>query len=89
MADQIEAGDWVQVVGCCCIRSERWLGLVFKAHAFPGPVVSRSDCGKTFIAPFFNDGTAAGGWPREHLKRLPGLDEPAETYTTETHKEPA
>lgn len=90
MDERIAVGDLVQIVRWECCG--RFLGRIFTVGEFfhHGPWRADGRCGALHRVPTLAvDDKRYMSAPVEWLKKIPPLNEPAETYTTEKHKEPA
>ena len=90
-ATKIQVGDLVQVVrpAICCGNTSS-LGVTYRVVSINSALSYRCVyCGSDGKIETIADKAHAYGCVVSRLKRIPPLDEPAETYTTETHKEPA
>lgn len=87
----IAVGDLVQVVrGCKHCGDENDIGEIFKVSGFAKDNWPTDCCGDRTTEVIALDGNEnGGGSPLYQVKRIPPLDEPAETYETDTLKEPA
>lgn len=85
----IAVGDLVIVARdhTCCPARRPHLGKIFKVISFRFDDGNCEKCGKPDPFTTAIDAPGKAGYDIRRLKRIPPLDEPAETYTTEPIKE--